>query len=164
MEAYSKPVRRRSSSASAASSSSSSRRPTRKRRHLHLIDPRDGAEILPDRRVYTLVPATKWKVEVMMDEPEQPEYVASFRTVSVINEHEPEPELEPTSAVFTLSLQGTNLYPLRVRIWPNNEVEYECHVPLTLRVHPRKKVISIRLLASVRSVAEGVEVTYKGDE
>lgn len=161
MEARSKPVRRRSSSASSASSSSSSRRTARKRRHLHLIDPRDGAEILPDRRVYTLAPATKWKVEVMMDEPEQPEYAASFLMVPVTDKPEAEPEQE--SAVFTLSLQGTNLYPLRVRIWPNNEVEYECHVPLTLRVHPRKKVIRIRLLASVRSVAEGIEVTYKGD-
>jgi hypothetical protein len=164
METRSKPVRRRSSSASSASSSSSSRRTARKRRHLHLIDPRDGAEILPDRRVYTLAPATKWKVEVMMDEPEQPEYAASFRMVSVTDESGAEPEPEEEGAVFTLSLQGTNLYPLRVRIWPNNEVEYECHVPLTLRVHPRKKVIRIRLLASVRSVAEGVEVTYKGEE
>lgn len=130
------------------------RRP-RKRRHLHLIDPKDSAEILPDRRIYTCAPLTRWRIEVIMDDPYTPEYEAAFRAAGTA-----EPD-DQESAMFTLSLQGTGLYPLKVYIWPNNEIEYESHVPLVFRVHPRKKVITVRLLASVKAVPEGVEVRYK---
>jgi hypothetical protein len=137
------PARRRPASSPA--------RPNRKRRHLHLIDPADGAEILPDRRVYTDAPRTRWRVELLMDTPDLPEYAASFRALD---------EETHEGVIFTLALPGTDLYPLQVRIWPNNEVEYESHIPLIFRVQPRPKTITVRLLATVRAAPEGVVVTY----
>jgi len=125
----------------------------RNRKHLQLIDPVDGAEILADRRIYTYNPATAWKIAVLMEDPHTREYDATFRTR--LNEDEQE------YVIFTLSLPQSNLYPLQVRIWPNNEIEYESHVPLVLRVHPRKKLITVILLASVRAVPEGIAVTYR---
>lgn len=135
-----------------SSSSSSSSRAARKRRHLHLIDPEDGSEILPDRRVYSYQPLTPWRVEVMMDDPTVPEYQASFRLEDGLDEQE--------AIVFTLLLHNASLYPLRIRILPNNEIEYESHIPLVFRSHPRKKLITIRLLARVEAVPEGIAVTY----
>lgn len=129
-------------------------RAPRKRRHLHLIDPADGAEILADRRVYSHAALTPWQVEIVMDDPSLAEYDATFRLV-------PNDDGGGDRVVFTLSLPETNLYPLQVHIWPNNEIQYESHVPLIVRVRPRKKVIVVQLLAHVRVVPEGVAVTYK---
>jgi hypothetical protein len=120
----------------------------RKRRHLRLIDPADGAEILPDRRVYTHAELTRWKVALETDTPTHAEYTASFRAD------------EEGGVVFTLALPGTNLYPLQVRLFPNNAVAYESHIPLVVRVQPRTKTITVRLLATVQAVPEGVAVTY----
>jgi hypothetical protein len=128
-------------------------RTPRKRRHLHLIDPADGAEILPDRRVYTHEQLTPWKVELAMDDPTHAEYRASFRAVA---------SEEQEYVAFTLTLPDHDLYPLRLFIFPNNEIEYESHIPLTVRVRSRKKTITVRLLARVRTVPEGVAVTYLG--
>jgi hypothetical protein len=134
-------------------------RTPRKRRHLHLIDPADGAEILPDRRVYSDAQLTRWKIELLMDDPDLPEYAASFRADSDADAEEGDSE---ACVVFTLSLPGTDLYPLQVRIFENGEIEYESHIPLIFRIQSRKKTISVRLLATVRAVADGVAVTYKG--
>ncbi len=123
-----------------------------------MLDPRDGAELLPDRRIYRHAAHTAWRIELESDTPETAEYTALFHTAP--------PDSEPSAAaepcvVFTLSLPDTALYLLQIRICPTGEVVYESHVPLVVRSNARKKAIVVRLLASVRAVAEGVEVVYK---
>lgn len=125
------------------------RRPSPTRRALRLLDPRDGAEILLDHRRSTS-PLTPWVIEVEMDDPTRPEYAVAFR-----------PDDDGAGVVVTLSLPGTALYPLQVRIGGSGDITYENHIPLVVRVHPRTKTISVRFLATVRVVPEGVAVTYR---
>lgn len=128
-------------------------RASRKQRHLQLIDPKDGAEILPDSRVYTNDSLTPWNVIIKMDDPVTFDYDASFRLDGEDGE-------EDVCTVFTLTLRHTTLYALQIRIWPNNEVVYESHAPVIVHVQPRRKSITIRMLATVKSVPEGIEVVY----
>lgn len=135
-------------------SSSSTSRVNRKKRRLHLIDPKDGAEILPDRRVYTDADMSPWRIEVVMDDPVTPEFMASFQ--DVFDEHD-----DMTGIDFILSLPQTSLYSFKVRIWHTKEIEYESHVPVMVSINTRKKLLCITMLAKVRQVPEGVEVVYK---
>jgi hypothetical protein len=88
-----------------------------------------------------------------MDDPTQATYAAAFRA----NASEEDGQAAVT---FTLWLPDTNLYPLQVHIFANNQIEYESHIPLIVRIQSRKKTISVRMLASVQAVPEGVAVTY----
>lgn len=126
------------------------------RRHLRLIrvddEHDDGAEILPDRRVYHCKPWTAWSVEVLMEHPYNPEYDGAFETAIRDNRE---------CAIFSLTLKGSDFCPIQICIWEGGELEHDCHAPLIFRVHQRTKSITIKFLASVEVVPEGVAVTYK---